>query len=994
MAFQRSYSKVWWGSDNQQLPSSLALSSAAGGASSIGDGSSFTSGGFYYGSYFTQKTQQPNAQRTHYNNHSGGYHSLDSGSFRSHVGNLSRIQEVDDEHNHSKLSWGKRDSPGSLRSQDSGFSDNDESHSGRSLGGRSSKPSSPSAKSTGSARSVASSPSSVRSAAVETPPTVIRRVGKSEFYSPLVNVSRRISFSGSPATTVTLDAALAAKQDSKSHLPQCLTADELLMDEAVSAAKKLNFDDANASGGLAVAGPQQAQQQLPKRRRRIIRQPTKPMSPTKRRTLVEDADNSDEERDAGSEVKDSNSFDELDRSAEHNRSRTRLHVVPDYNNETVYLGVVATTPNAKPYNNETVVLGAGGEITSAPQEDSNNNTLKYEALDMDDTLSPLKATEQRFLASTSTPKAAQLSSAKPWTQMSFRHVTHEYDNPLLNGHAPDLQHWLHDLRSSYEHEVMSTLQTKSIAQEAFKNLTITTNTVAKLIRQLQQRALYMQSDFERVERILSGAQEATLHEALSGAEQLVENVAEFTQVLERRAVFFNESRADRKRYDENIQQIHIITKDTRYSLERQHYINLESLLDDVHVLKRYLLISLRQLFEKMVRVIVQSVEQGHCDLMLRANINMIATLMNIDYEGFASLTDAFVQNEAVRALFIVCLENKLSSVRAQALRALATVCCSPAAIAQLGACGGIEIVRDIIQVPGKERKGEFKRGDIERREAVSLLTQITAAWHGPEHRVDGLKACAEIIVEGLTQLITSTACAQTLLLCAAALNNLSRIEVTSHYSIMSNEAIFKLVEVVQTRSEEASIFLYEQIVAMLHNMSMNKKCHSHLANGSIINFITCAYQTEFYKCYESRAESDAQRRTIKAILHTLTHLVHESSLGIELLEQHRVPAFFRQALSIGSAGGGGGAGAGMEVWSLDGSHGRDISALARQLLQAQKQEQTAAQAGCDGALTTATGNGVGAQAMAGAVGGSGSGSGSGSGRGNFKFNLTRQESFV
>ncbi|XP_011196322.1 uncharacterized protein LOC105221228 [Zeugodacus cucurbitae] len=963
MAFQRSYSKVWWGSDNQQLPSSLALSSAAGGASSIGNGTSFTSGGFYYGSYFTQKTQPLSAQRSNYNNHSGGYHSLDTGSFRSHIGNLSRIQEVEDEHNNSRLSWGKRDSPGSLRSQDSGFSDNDESHSGRSLGGRSSKPSSPSAKSTGSSHSAVSSPSSVRSVAVETPPTVIRRVGQSEFYSPLVNVSRRISFSGSPATTAALDAALAAKQDSTTtQLPTCLTADELLMDEAVSAAKKLNFDDANANGGLAVAAPQQAQQQQPKRRRRIIRQLTKPLSPTKRRTLLNDTDNSDEERDADSVVKDSNSFDELDRSAEQNRSRTRLHIVPDYNNETVYLGVAATTPTAKPYNNETVVLGAGGEITSALNEDSNNNTLKYDALDIDNTLSPLKGNEQqRFLGSTSTPKAAQQSNAKPWTQMSFRHVTHEYDNPLLNGHTPDLQHWLHDLRSSYEHEVMSTLQTKSIAQEAFKNLTITTNTVAKLIRQLQQRALSMQSDFERVERILSGTQEATLHAALSSAEQLVENVAEFTQVLERRAVFFNESRADRKRYDENIEQIRIITKDTRYSLERQHYINLESLLDDLHVLKRYLLISLRQLFEKMVRVIVQSVEQGQCDLMLRANINMIATLMNIDYEGFASLTDAFVQNEAVRALLIVCLESKLSSVRAQALRALATVCCSPAAIAQLGACGGIEIVRDIIQVPGKERKGELKRGDIERREAVSLLTQITAAWHGPEHRVDGLKACAEIIVEGLTQLITSTACAQTLLLCAAALNNLSRIEVTSHYSIMSNEAIFKLIEVVQTRGEEASIFLYEQIVAMLHNMSANKKCHSHLANGVIINFITCVYQTEFYKSYKSRAESDAQRRTIKAVLHTLTHLVHESSLGIELLEQHRVPAFFRQAMSIGSGGGGANG-----AWSLDGSHGRDISALARQLLQAQKQELAAEQVGGGGA----------------------------SGKGDHKFNLTRQESFV
>uniref|UniRef100_W8BHQ8 Protein inscuteable n=1 Tax=Ceratitis capitata TaxID=7213 RepID=W8BHQ8_CERCA len=997
MAFQRSYSKVWWGSDNQQLSSALALSAAAGGATANNDGTSFTSGGFYYGSYFAQKTQQQlNAQRLQCNNHgSGGYHSLDSGSFRSYVGNLSRIQEVDDEQNNSKLSWGKRDSPGSLRSQDSGFSDNDESHSGRSLGGRSLKPSSP------SAQNAASSPSSVHSAAVATPPTVIRRVGKSEFYSPLVNVSRRISFSGSPATATTLDAAIAATQGETTQLQQRLTADELLVSEAVSAAKKLNFDDANACGGLAVAAPQQApqqaqQQQQPKRRRRIIRQATKPLSPTKRRTLLEDTDpDSEGERNEGTNLSTSSPFDELDRSAEHNRSRTRLHIAPEYNNETVYLGVTtATPPTAVPYNNETMVLGAGGVITCATQEDTNNNTMKMNEMDMDNSMTPLK---NSYLPSTSTPKATVQASVQPWLQMSFRHVTYEYDNPLLNGHASDLQHWLHDLRASYEHEVMSTLQTKSIAQEAFKNLTITTNTVAKLIRQLQQRALNMQTDFERVERILSGTQEATLHEALASAEQLVANVADFTQVLERRAVFFNDSRLDRKRFEENMAQIRIITKDTRYSLERQHYINLESLLDDVQVLKRNLLICVRQLFEKMVRIIVQSVEQGQCDLMLRANINMIATLMNIDYEGFASLTDAFVQNEAVRALLIVCLENKLSSVRALALRALATVCCTPAAIAQLGACGGIEIVRDIIQVPGKERAGEFKRGDIERREAVSLLTQITAAWHGAEHRVDGLKACAELIVEGLTQLITNTACPQTLLLCAAALNNLSRIEVTSHYSIMSNEAIFKLIEVVQVRGEETSIFLYEQIVAMLHNMSVNKKCHSHLANGNIINFITSAYQTEFYKNYKSRAESDAQRRTIKAILHTLTHLVHESTLGIELLEQHRVPAFFRQAMFIGGTG----AGSGGEQWYLDGSHGREISSmLAGQLLQAQKQEPVAAvdESKRQQVFRAAVGEIENAAVQQVTANGRGSSRANNNAnvsvKGNFKFNLTRQESFV
>lgn len=121
---------------------------------------------------------------------------------------------------------------------------------------------------------------------------------------------------------------------------------------------------------------------------------------------------------------------------------------------------------------------------------------------------------------------------------------------------------------------------------------------------------------------------------------------------------------------------------------------------------------------------------------------------------------------------------------------------------------------------------------------------------------------------------------------------------------------------------------------MLYNMSLNKKCHSHLANGNIINFITYAYQTEFYKSYNSRGESDAQRRCIKTILHTLTRLVQDSVLGMELLErQQNMPsALFFKLTSPASL---------QEVHQqqlpLDISSSRDISFLASHLLQQRQQ---------------------------------------------------------
>ncbi|KAH8280441.1 hypothetical protein KR018_007483 [Drosophila ironensis] len=811
MSFQRSYSKVWWGSEQSSLTSG-------------GIYSSFSSGGS-----ITYSQRQP--------------------SSLGPLGNLSCIQEVEDEQNSSKLSWHKHDSPGSLRSQDSGFSDNEESHQHQHQHLQPSPQSPPSDK----LSTPAATPTSIQS--VATPPTVVRRVGNSSFYSPLISVSRRISFtSGHAKSAEEEDAEDAELTASRSRLFEQL--DSMKLD-----------DDAAAEEEADDTPPRPAV----RRRRRVMRKPKPEPEP-------EEVSASEEE--------------------------PVITPPPPYNNETVYLGEAPP-----PYNNETVTFG------SADQDE----TLQMAP-------SPLRVSSLRFTASTSTPKNRSKIGKKPKKQP-----------------AQPVASWMSEQRWDCEPEVMCTLQHKSIAQEAYKNFTITTSAVCKLVRQLQQQALALQAHFERSERVLSGLQASTLPEALAGATQLLSHLDDFTGTLERRGIFFNDARLERRRYEQHLEQIRTVSRDTRYSLERQHYINLESLLDDVQLLKRHTLITLRLIFERLVRrlvrVLVVSIEQSRCDLLLRANINMVATLMNIDYDGFASLSDAFIQNEAIRTLLVVVLDHKQSSVRALALRALATLCCAPQAINQLGSCGGIEIVRDILQVDSAEG-----RGAIERREAVSLLAQITAAWHGPEHRVPGLRDCAESLVTGLTALLRPECCAQTLLLCAAALNNLSRMEATSHYSIMSNEAIFRLIDTLEHQDGGNSVFLYEQIVGMLHNMSLNKKCHSHLANGIIINFITSVYQTEFYKTYGSRAESDAQRRSIKTILHTLTRLASDSpTLGAELLEQWHLPDLLRQSLALkpsaAAAASASSSGSG-SASPLDASgYSGDISQLARELLGAHQKEQ-------------------------------------------------------
>lgn len=132
---------------------------------------------------------------------------------------------------------------------------------------------------------------------------------------------------------------------------------------------------------------------------------------------------------------------------------------------------------------------------------------------------------------------------------------------------------------------------------------------------------------------------------------------------------------------------------------------------------------------------------------------------------------------------------------------------------------------------------------------------------------------------------------------------------------------------------------------MLYNMSLNKKCHSHLANANIVNFITYAYQTEFYKIYSTRGESEAQQRCIKTILHTLTRLAQDSVLGMELLtrQNHLPSAFFFSLTPNSTSSTATDTQRSPEFYEqqqmlpLDISTSRDISFLARQLSEHQQQ---------------------------------------------------------
>lgn len=414
----------------------------------------------------------------------------------------------------------------------------------------------------------------------------------------------------------------------------------------------------------------------------------------------------------------------------------------------------------------------------------------------------------------------------------------EYTNPLLNGHASSVQLWLDEIRSSYCHEILSTLQTKSILYEASRALKLNPAIASKLINQIQIKAINLETRFEQVERVFethakqsnqqppSSETDTELDENKFKEEiaalikQLTQNVCLFMSKLNSRIIFQPATESvDRRKFERNVKNVIEMCRDLQVAADTkiddiENYVLLRDLLS----LKHCVLKAIRKVFRRLVNIIVTRIEDSPHELLLRAHINIIASLPSESVynasERFSSLTDAFLSCGVARVLLLLCLDSNDTSIRAIALRTLATVCSTPEIIQQFLEIGGLDVVCDIIT----DEKRIDATFEPELREAVSVLTQVTAPWHQECNRDidDMLKLSVDKLVTRLTTLVGTTECSQTLMLCVACLNNLSRKSQLTFYSLMSNQTVQRVIRACdyhQRRTDnsefsESLVFLY------------------------------------------------------------------------------------------------------------------------------------------------------------------------------------------
>lgn len=428
----------------------------------------------------------------------------------------------------------------------------------------------------------------------------------------------------------------------------------------------------------------------------------------------------------------------------------------------------------------------------------------------------------------------------------------EYTNPLLNGHACSVQFWLDETRTTYCHEIMSTLQTKSILFEAARSLKLNPAIAAKLIHQIQLKGIAIETKFDEIDRIFESHAKLVkrlqrdsvgstngnnyndesieivdneFKEKISDLmKSLTGNVCQFMSKLNSKIIFqkiagFVDNDKDLRHFERNVKSVIDLCQDLKVACETKiDDIETNVLLKDFYTLKQSVLKAIRKVFRRLVNIIVNRLEENPNEMLLRANINVIATLpaesVYNSSERFSCLNDAFIASGLLRVLLLVCLDAEKISIRAMSLRALTTVCSSAEMIRHFIEIGGLDVITDILT--------DDKRNDVkfepELREAVSCLTQVTAPWHhGDSGNIDDLlKLSIDNLVSRLTILIRSTECLQTLMLSAACLNNLSRKSSLTFYSLMDNRSVHHLIHACDRYQQRAdftssAIFLYVSV---------------------------------------------------------------------------------------------------------------------------------------------------------------------------------------
>ncbi|XP_030033408.2 uncharacterized protein LOC115449671 [Manduca sexta] len=419
-----------------------------------------------------------------------------------------------------------------------------------------------------------------------------------------------------------------------------------------------------------------------------------------------------------------------------------------------------------------------------------------------------------------------------------------------------VQYWLCDLIGSCENECMTTLQSKPLGAEMKALVSASSATITGNIKKVQTHGQIIVHHYSDVLRQIEANKSCEEQICL-----LVANINEFVLAhsitLNTKPPGETPERWDKikKSLQMYLQKLIDIGEDVKIELNES---NTEWNLVQKHLdtLIGIFLETTKAVLVQQMKTLVSIIEEPPSDMILKSTLTSIGHLamLSDNTEGslheecvkiMKSITELpFVDCGVPRALLTAIIESNKSSIKALSLRALATVCVTGDAVKQFEEGGGIEIISDILS--------DESNPEPQMREAITVLTQITAPWLRGHYDLTQMHLYLDNIVDKITGILSRTECCQLLLLCTACLVNLVReLELERREEDVANDSdivevitkhrtVERLLDAVKRRGPHISVFLQEQTASLLASLCRIPRCVLQLSRlGAVVAALVC-----------------------------------------------------------------------------------------------------------------------------------------------------------
>ncbi|KAK4881524.1 hypothetical protein RN001_004843 [Aquatica leii] len=390
----------------------------------------------------------------------------------------------------------------------------------------------------------------------------------------------------------------------------------------------------------------------------------------------------------------------------------------------------------------------------------------------------------------------------------------------VNSQPLSVQKWLQEARDLYEPECTTALQCKSIAAELNQKVALLAARLTTTLRKILADSEMILVEFNNIKD-----QKQHTGPLAQSVARLVEEFIKTYRTATGTKEILKICEELRCSSSENISKLII-----------QLSLNWETIQETI--------------VNEEIKNLVCKLEDPESELYVRAIVTGLTSIGLRNKE----IVNQLISCNAVQILCVLCEKCESSTVRSLILRALSTVCNNNIAVRKFESYPGIVLIADIIS--------DESRPEPERSEAVALLAQVTAPWIEDNRNVQGLQDQVKVLVKSLTNFIYVTKCCQNLLLCTAALANLTEMEPKTIKYLLHHNSIAIILRAMKSRGTLISVYLLEQVANLLANLSGKSIARNVLIEEETVEVLLYFLQ---YNCVDKNVELRLQQKSIIAL---------------------------------------------------------------------------------------------------------------------------------